>query len=71
MQPACSNATSADSMISSKAEPILRLTTMQAHSSLLFSGLTGESSARDDQDFFFLFRLMLFLVIAYMYVLII
>ncbi|KAF5459539.1 hypothetical protein F2P56_023475 [Juglans regia] len=50
MQPTCSTAASADSMISSKTEPILCLTTMQAHSSLVFSCLTGESSARDYQD---------------------
>lgn len=50
MQPACSNAASADSMMSTKTEPVLCFTTRQAHSSLSFSGLTGESSAGDYQD---------------------
>ncbi|XP_041005974.1 zinc finger protein CONSTANS-LIKE 9-like [Juglans microcarpa x Juglans regia] len=50
MQPACSNAASADSMISTKTEPVLCLTTTQAHSSISFSGLTGESSPGDYQD---------------------
>ncbi|KDP23002.1 hypothetical protein JCGZ_01724 [Jatropha curcas] len=49
-QPACSNAASADSMMSAKTEPILCFTTRQGHSSLSFSGLTGESSAGDYQD---------------------
>uniref|UniRef100_A0A5B7A446 Putative B-box type zinc finger protein with CCT domain isoform 1 n=1 Tax=Davidia involucrata TaxID=16924 RepID=A0A5B7A446_DAVIN len=49
LQPACSNAASADSMMSSKTEPNLCFT-RQAHSSLSFSGLTGESSAGDYQD---------------------
>lgn len=50
MQPACSNAASADSMMSAKTEPILCLPTRQAHSTLSFSGLTGESSPGDYQD---------------------
>ncbi|KAJ9169904.1 hypothetical protein P3X46_018049 [Hevea brasiliensis] len=50
MQPACSNAASADSMMSTKTEPILCFTTRQGHSSLSFSGLTGESSVGDYQD---------------------
>ncbi|XP_057954645.1 zinc finger protein CONSTANS-LIKE 9-like [Malania oleifera] len=50
VQPACSNAASGDSMMSSKTEPVLCFTTRQAHSSLSFSGLTGESSAGDYQD---------------------
>ncbi|XAR68237.1 hypothetical protein NMG60_11003303 [Bertholletia excelsa] len=49
MQPACSNAASADSMMSSRTEPNLCFA-RQAHSSLSFSGLTGESSAGDYQD---------------------
>ncbi|KAK4801687.1 hypothetical protein SAY86_022174 [Trapa natans] len=48
-QPACS-AASADSMISSKTEPVLCFTPRQAHSNLSFSGLTGESTAYDHQD---------------------
>ncbi|KAH7533532.1 hypothetical protein FEM48_Zijuj04G0140900 [Ziziphus jujuba var. spinosa] len=50
MQPACSNAASADSVMSTKTEPILCFNTKQAHSNLSFSGLTGESSAGDYQD---------------------
>ncbi|XP_059661286.1 zinc finger protein CONSTANS-LIKE 9-like [Cornus florida] len=49
LQPVCSKATSADSMMSSKTEPNLCFT-RQAHSSFSFSGLTGESSAGDYQD---------------------
>lgn len=49
MQSACSTAASADSAISAKTEPILCLT-RQGHSSLSFSGITGESSAGDYQD---------------------
>lgn len=50
IQPAYSNAASADSIMSCKTEPNLRFTTRQGHSSLSFSGLTGESSAGDYQD---------------------
>ncbi|XVF31939.1 hypothetical protein REPUB_Repub17cG0038100 [Reevesia pubescens] len=50
IQPACSNAASADSMMSNKTDSILCFTSRQAHSSLSFSGLTGESSAGDYQD---------------------
>src|SRR5262249_40118139 len=50
MHPGCSNAASADSMMSAKTEPILWLTGREAHSNLSFSGLTGESSAGDYQD---------------------
>ncbi|KAF8410893.1 hypothetical protein HHK36_003430 [Tetracentron sinense] len=52
MQPACSNAVSADSMMSSKTEPNLCLPARQAYSSFShsFSGMTGESSAGDYQD---------------------
>lgn len=50
VQPTYSNAASADSIMSSKTEPILCFTGKQAHSSLSFSGLTGESSAGDYQD---------------------
>ncbi|KAF8409775.1 hypothetical protein HHK36_005854 [Tetracentron sinense] len=52
MQPACSNAVSADSMMSSKTEPNLCFPAREAHSrfSHSFSGLTGESSAGDYQD---------------------
>nr|AIE45494.1 CONSTANS-like protein 9 [Tectona grandis] len=49
MQPACSNAASADSVISCKTEPNLCFM-RQAHSGLSFSGPTGESSAGDYQD---------------------
>ncbi|KAL0354308.1 UNVERIFIED_CONTAM: Zinc finger protein CONSTANS-LIKE 9 [Sesamum angustifolium] len=49
MQPACSNAASADSVLSCKTDPNLYFA-RQAHSSLSFSGLTGESSAGDYQD---------------------
>lgn len=50
IQPTCSNAPSPDSMISTKTEPILCFTARQGHSSLSFSGLTGESNAGDYQD---------------------
>ncbi|MBA0822058.1 hypothetical protein Goarm_018878 [Gossypium armourianum] len=50
IQPDCSNAASADSMMSSKTDSILCFTARQAHSSVSFSGLTGESSAGDYQD---------------------
>ncbi|KAJ0035290.1 hypothetical protein Pint_25439 [Pistacia integerrima] len=50
MQPACSNAASADSMVSTKTEPIICFTGKQAPSSLPFSGLTSESNAGDYQD---------------------
>jgi hypothetical protein len=49
-QPACSNAASADSMMSAKTKPVLCFTAKQGHSSLSFSGLTGESSAGEYQD---------------------
>ena len=49
-QPACSNAASADSMMSAKIEPVLCFTGKQGHSSLSFYGLTGESSAGEYQD---------------------
>ncbi|PPD94660.1 hypothetical protein GOBAR_DD08309 [Gossypium barbadense] len=50
IQPACSNAASADSVMSNKTDSILYFTTKHAHQSLSFSGLTGESSAGDYQD---------------------
>ncbi|KAK8588515.1 hypothetical protein V6N13_087432 [Hibiscus sabdariffa] len=50
IQPACSNAASADSMMSNKTDSILYFTARHAHSSLSFSGLTGDSSAGDYQD---------------------
>ncbi|KAJ8899514.1 hypothetical protein K2173_018488 [Erythroxylum novogranatense] len=50
VQPACSNAASADSIMSTKTEPNLCLTARQAQSSLSFSGLTGESNGGDYQD---------------------
>lgn len=50
VQPASSNAASADSMMSNKTEPILCFTEKQGHSSLSFSGLNVESSAADYQD---------------------
>ncbi|KAK4484310.1 hypothetical protein RD792_006887 [Penstemon davidsonii] len=46
IQPACSNAASADSVVSSKTEPNLYFT----RQALSFSGLTGESSSGDYQD---------------------
>lgn len=49
MQPACSNAASADSVVSCKTEPNLCFT-RQARSGLSFSGLTGENGAGDFQD---------------------
>ena len=49
MMPACSNAASADSMMSSKTDPNLCFG-RQAHSNLSFSGLTGESNGGDYQD---------------------
>ncbi|KAL6999852.1 Zinc finger protein CONSTANS-like [Sarracenia purpurea var. burkii] len=49
VQPACSNVASADSRMSSETEPTLCFA-MQAHSSLSFSGLTGESNGGDYQD---------------------
>lgn len=50
IQPACSTAASADSMMSNKTDSILYFNARQAHSSLSFSGVTGESSAGDYQD---------------------
>lgn len=50
IQPASSNAASADSMMSNKTEPILCLTEKQGHSNLSFSGLNVESNAADYQD---------------------
>ncbi|CAO2814382.1 unnamed protein product [Amaranthus hypochondriacus] len=50
MQPACSNAASADSIMSVKTEPNIGFASKQAHSGLSFSGLTGESSGGDYQD---------------------
>ncbi|KAF7827222.1 zinc finger protein CONSTANS-LIKE 9-like [Senna tora] len=50
MQPVCSNAASADSILSTKTEPILCFTAKQAQSNFSFSGVTGESSAADYQD---------------------
>ncbi|KAM1010467.1 hypothetical protein ACFX2C_045945 [Malus domestica] len=49
-QPACSNAASADSVMSRKTDPIICFPAKQAHSNLSFSGVTGESSAGDCQD---------------------
>ncbi|XP_010248195.1 PREDICTED: zinc finger protein CONSTANS-LIKE 9-like [Nelumbo nucifera] len=52
MLSTCSNAASADSMMSSKTEPNLYYSARQAHSGLSFSfsGMTGESSVGDYQD---------------------
>ncbi|CAK7349159.1 unnamed protein product [Dovyalis caffra] len=53
IQPACSNAASADSMMSTKTEPVLCFTPragVPGHANLSFSGLTGESSPGDYQD---------------------
>ncbi|PIN11515.1 hypothetical protein CDL12_15884 [Handroanthus impetiginosus] len=49
MQSACSNAASADSVMSCKTDPNLCFA-RQAPSGLSFSGLTGESSVGDYQD---------------------
>ncbi|KAM0959052.1 hypothetical protein EV1_024071 [Malus domestica] len=49
-QPACSNAASADSVMSTKTDPVICFPAKQAHSNLSFSGITGESSAGDCQD---------------------
>ncbi|KAG8387158.1 hypothetical protein BUALT_Bualt03G0224100 [Buddleja alternifolia] len=49
MQPAISNAASADSTISCKTEPNLCFA-RQTHSGISFSGLTGEISTGDYQD---------------------
>ena len=49
MQPACSNAASADSVVSCKTEPNICFM-RQAHSGLSFSRLTGDSSGVDYQD---------------------
>ncbi|KAI9107231.1 hypothetical protein K1719_021840 [Acacia pycnantha] len=48
--PACSNAASADSMPSTKTEPILCFTGKHAQSNLSFSGVAGENSGADYQD---------------------
>ncbi|GMH11997.1 hypothetical protein Nepgr_013838 [Nepenthes gracilis] len=48
--PACSNAASADSIMSIKTEPNLGFASRQAHSTVSFSGLTGESNGGDYQD---------------------
>ena len=50
VMPACSNAASADSIISTKTEPVHCFTARQGHSNLSFSGITGESSPADYQD---------------------
>ncbi|KAK8614860.1 hypothetical protein V6N13_068649 [Hibiscus sabdariffa] len=50
VQPACSNGASADSVLSNKTDSILCFPGRPAHSSLSFSGLTGESSGGDYQD---------------------
>ncbi|PIA58334.1 hypothetical protein AQUCO_00500332v1 [Aquilegia coerulea] len=50
VQPTCSNGVSTDSAMSAKTEPNLYYHARQGHSSLSFSGLTGESSAGDYQD---------------------
>ncbi|CAI0459435.1 unnamed protein product [Linum tenue] len=47
-QPTCSNAASADSIMSTKTEPVICVTPRQGHSNLSFSGITGESSAAAD-----------------------
>ncbi|CAN1236197.1 Zinc finger protein CONSTANS-LIKE 10 [Linum grandiflorum] len=49
-QPTCSNAASADSIMSTKTEPAVCLTARQLHSNLSFSGVTGESSGGEYQD---------------------
>jgi len=47
--PACSNAASADSMLSTKTEPIVCFTGRQSQSNISFSGVTKDS-AGDYQD---------------------
>lgn len=47
-QPACSNAASADSLVSCKTEP--NICYARQHSNISFSSLTGESSAGEYQD---------------------
>ncbi|CAN1345316.1 Zinc finger protein CONSTANS-LIKE 10 [Linum perenne] len=49
-QPTCSNAASADSIMSTKTEPAVCITARQLHSNLSFSGVTGESSGGEYQD---------------------
>ncbi|XP_057796724.1 zinc finger protein CONSTANS-LIKE 9-like [Salvia miltiorrhiza] len=49
MRPACSNAASADSVVSCKTEPNICFM-RQAQSVVSFSGITGESSGVDYQD---------------------
>ncbi|OIW04347.1 hypothetical protein TanjilG_32539 [Lupinus angustifolius] len=50
VQPACSNAASADSMLSSKTEPFLRITGRQSQSNISFSGISKDSSTGDYQE---------------------
>ncbi|XP_022987038.1 zinc finger protein CONSTANS-LIKE 9-like [Cucurbita maxima] len=50
MQPDCSNGASADSVMSTKTEPILYFNSRQAQSGVSFSGLPGESSVGEYQD---------------------
>lgn len=50
VQPACSNAASADSGMSTKTEPVVCFTGKQTHSTISFSGVTGESGAADYHD---------------------
>ncbi|XP_028780755.1 zinc finger protein CONSTANS-LIKE 9 [Neltuma alba] len=50
VQPAYSNAASADSTVSAKTEPILCFAGKQGQSNLSFSGVNGESGAGDYQD---------------------
>ncbi|XP_061364533.1 zinc finger protein CONSTANS-LIKE 9-like isoform X2 [Gastrolobium bilobum] len=50
LQPACSNAASADSILSTKTEPVLCFTGRQAQSNLSFTGITAENNAAESQD---------------------
>lgn len=50
IQPACSNTASADSILSSKTEPILNFTARQSQSNISFSGGTKDASAGNSQD---------------------
>ncbi|KAE9596024.1 hypothetical protein Lal_00031011 [Lupinus albus] len=50
VQPVCSNAASADSMLSSKTEPFLCITARQSQSNISFSGMSKDSSTGDYQD---------------------
>ncbi|XP_057442308.1 zinc finger protein CONSTANS-LIKE 10-like [Lotus japonicus] len=50
MKPACSTAASADSMLSTKTEPIISFAARQSQSNISFSGAAKDSSTADYQD---------------------